>query len=43
MRTSSTPRIQFLTTEDVLVFKREFHMPTGVNTKLSTGQQSLAL
>jgi hypothetical protein len=29
--------------EAVLVFKREFHMPTRVNTKISTGQQSLAL
>lgn len=37
------PRIQFLTTEDVLVAKREFHMPTRVNTKISTGQQSLGL
>jgi DNA modification methylase len=37
------PRIQFLTVEDVLVNKREFHMPTRVNTKISTGQQSLAL
>lgn len=37
------PRIQFLTTEDVLVEKREFFMPTRVNTKISTGQQSLAL
>jgi DNA modification methylase len=37
------PRIQFLTMEDVLVHKREFHMPTRVNTKISTGQQSLAL
>lgn len=37
------PRIQFLTTEDVLVGKREFHMPTRVGTKISTGQQSLAL
>lgn len=37
------PRIQFLTTEDVLVAKREFHMPTRVNTKISTGQQSFAL
>ena len=37
------PRIQFLTTEDVLVGKREFHMPTRVNTKITTGQQSLAL
>jgi hypothetical protein len=37
------PRIQFLTAEDVLVGKREFHMPTRVNTKISTGQQSLPL
>jgi DNA modification methylase len=37
------PRIQFLTTEDVLVGKREFHMPTRVNTKISTGQRSFAL
>jgi hypothetical protein len=43
MRKSSTPRIQFLTTEDVLVFKREFHMPTRVIAKISTGQRSLAL
>lgn len=39
----SYPRIQFLTVDDVLVSKREFNMPTRVNTKLSTGQQSLAL
>lgn len=37
------PRIQFLTTEDVLVEKREFHMPTRVGTKIMTGQQSFAL
>lgn len=37
------PRIQFLTAEDVLVGKRDFHMPTRVNTKISTGQQSLPL
>lgn len=37
------PRIQFLTTEDVLTDKREFNMPTRINTKLTTGQQSLAL
>jgi hypothetical protein len=36
------PRIQFLTVADVLEEKREFHMPTRVNTKLTTGQQSLA-
>ena len=37
------PRMQFLTADDVLVDKREFHMPTRVNTKISTGQQSMAL
>jgi DNA modification methylase len=37
------PRIQFLTTSDVLEGKREFHMPTRVNTRISTGQQALAL
>lgn len=37
------PRMQFLTTTDVLADKREFHMPTRINTKISTGQQSLAL
>ena len=37
------PRIQFLTTHDVLADKREFIMPTRVGTKISTGQQSLAL
>lgn len=37
------PRIQFLTTADVLEAKREFHMPTRVNTKISTGQHALAL
>ncbi len=37
------PRIQFLTTADVLVDKREFLMPTRINTKISTGQQSFAL
>jgi hypothetical protein len=37
------PRIQFLTTQEVLEDKREFHMPTRVNTKISTGQQSFAL
>ena len=36
-------RIQFLTTHDVLVEKREFHMPTRVGTKIMTGQQSFAL
>lgn len=37
------PRIQFLTTHDVLADKREFIMPTRVGTKISTGQQSFAL
>lgn len=37
------PRMQFLTTDDVLVGKREFHMPTKVGTKIATGQQSFAL
>jgi DNA modification methylase len=37
------PRIQFLTTNDILVDKREFHMPTRVGTKIMTGQQSFAL
>lgn len=39
----SYSRLQFLTVDDVLVGKREFHMPTKVSTKISTGQQSLAL
>ncbi|MER8418772.1 DNA methyltransferase [Mesorhizobium sp. M1329] len=37
------PRLQLLTVRDILEGKREFHMPTRVNTKISTGQQSLAL
>lgn len=37
------PRIQFLTTGDVLVEKREFNMPTRIGTKIMTGQQSFAL
>lgn len=37
------PRIQFLTTADVLEDKREFHMPTRVGTKITTGQGSLSL
>lgn len=37
------PRIQFLTTQDVLGDKREFNMPTRINTKISTGQQSLSI
>lgn len=36
-------RIQFLTAHDVLEDKREFQMPTPVNTRISTGQHSLAL
>lgn len=37
------PRLQLLTVRDVLEEKREFHMPTRVNTKITTGQQSLPL
>lgn len=37
------PRMQFLTTADVLVDKREFYMPTKINTKITTGQGSLPL
>lgn len=37
------PRIQLLTVRDVLEEKREFQMPTRVNTKITTGQQSLPL
>ena len=33
------PRIQFLTVTDVLETKREFHMPTRVNTKLTSGRR----
>jgi hypothetical protein len=39
----SGARMRFLTTADVLIDKREFHMPTKINTKISTGQQALAL
>jgi DNA modification methylase len=35
------PRIQFLTVEDMLVHKREFHTPTKVGTRIATGQTSL--
>lgn len=37
------PRLQLLTVSDILEGKREFHMPTRINTKISTGQQSLPL
>lgn len=37
------PRMQILTTFDVLEGKREFNMPTKVGTRITTGQQSLAL
>jgi len=37
------PRIQFLTTKDVLEDKREFLMPTRVSAKIVTGQHSFAL
>lgn len=36
-------RIQLLTVADILEHKREFHTPTKVNTKLTTGQLSLSL
>lgn len=39
----SYPRIQFLSVRDILVNKKEFLTPTRVNTKISTGQQPLAL
>lgn len=37
------PRLQLLTVSDILVSKREFNMPMRINTKISTGQQSLPL
>lgn len=37
------PRLQMLTVRDILESKREFHMPTRINTKITTGQQSLPL
>lgn len=37
------PRLQLLTVRDILEGKREFHMPTRINTKITTGQQSLPL
>lgn len=37
------PRIQMLTVKDVLEDKKDFHMPTRINTKITTGQQSLPL
>lgn len=37
------PRMQLLTVADILEGKREFHMPTRINTKISTGQQSLPI
>ncbi|MFQ8432014.1 DNA methyltransferase [Amaricoccus sp. W119] len=36
-------RLQLLTIRDVIEQKREFHMPTRIGTKISTGQQSLPL
>lgn len=35
-------RIQFPTIADVLEAKRDLHIPTRVNTKISTGQLDLA-
>lgn len=37
------PRMQLLTVREILEEKREFHMPTRINSKVSTGQQSLPL
>lgn len=37
------PRLQLLTVTDIIEGKREFHMPTRINTKITTGQQSLPL
>jgi hypothetical protein len=37
------PRLQLLTVTDVLEGKREFHMPTRINTKITTGQHNLPL
>lgn len=37
------PRLQLLTVAEVLEGKREFHMPSRVSTKISTGQTSLPL
>lgn len=37
------PRLQILSARDVLEGKREFHVPSRVNTRISTGQQSLPL
>lgn len=36
-------RIQFLTVEDVLVDKREFHTPTRIGVKGKTGQVNLPM
>ena len=36
-------RMQFLTIEDMLVGKREFHTPTKIGSRIATGQQVLAL
>jgi hypothetical protein len=37
------PRIQLLTVKEVLEEKREFHTPSRVATKITTGQHNLAL
>jgi hypothetical protein len=37
------PRMQLLTAREVLEEKRELQMPMRLNTKLTTGQQSLPL
>jgi len=35
------PRIQFLTVEEMVAEKREFHTPTKMGTRIATGQTSL--
>jgi DNA modification methylase len=37
------PRLQMLTVQDVIEGKREFNIPARVNTRITTGQQSLPL
>lgn len=39
----SYARLQMLSVQDVLEGKKEFHIPTRVNTRITSGQQSLPL
>jgi hypothetical protein len=39
----SYPRIQLLTIKDILEEKRDFHTPTKMGSKISTGQAALPL